>query len=1002
VARVPAEMRAGAWVTAATIQFASGDVNSGRSAFDQAQHAYTRLGRDLDACRSLLWKVVARTGQEREAASDPVMIVDLSAAEAAARSHGDAATLADVLLLKAGLQRLMAQPAVLALFEEALGLLQPLGPSAQLMQCHRALAIASKRAGDIDAAEPHYQKAAELARVLGDRVQESRAIAGLGQIAKARGALASALAFQTQALVIAVETGSQTDIASRETEIGTLHTQLGHYRAARQHLEAALRIGETGAASADELVFMLDGLASVNALTGDLETARQEWERAITLARERNLRDRLPFLLLHLAQLHMDIGEPGRARELAEEGLSVARTVGHRRAELPLLSAVAAAQLALGEHGAALSTSRTAADLARQIEPRYLWEIVRGEAAALHGLGRTTEALAALDSTIARFPEIPDSMRLGLALRLAGDLLLASGDPAGAERFLTRSLAVARAMGDQRREAYAELDLGKARLAGGDASGAARLLEQGLRYVESERARIAVSEERSGYQSRWYDDYVALSQAYARSRRPADAFATLERTRARELRELFGTRTPGLAAQVAPALAQALEQVEGELAETQAAQSAEQAQSLDQRSPRVASFEHRVDSLKTAWTELARRIEREAPVYSQAAGIRDPVSVSEVQRALEPGERLIAYMVGMSGFIVFDIGATRFNVTEIAIREDTLAVQVNALLASIQAAREPEWPELASALGGVLLGTCELAEDPPQRLYILPDGILHYLPFEILIAPGAADGDPVCLLERTEIIYANSATIWLQAAGRTTPGHGSATPAVAVFADPTRPVAETSTAAPGELPFARQEAQRIAAVFPGTQLFLGAEATEEHFFAALGRTPIIHVAAHAIVDDEHPDFSGIALAPGVGGDDGWVRAHEVLEHSCAAELTVLSACETGRGRLLRGEGLLGLARAFFLAGARDLVVTLWKVDDRAAADLMAEFYARLSEGKAPAAALRGAKLGLWHGGPAVGVDSPSRLRGIGRRTRAEANQVASAWAAFVLIGSRAR
>jgi len=984
-----AAAHAGPWVTVATIRFAAGDIETGRAALDRASQAYETAGRGVDAARSLLWKIVLRPEARRDPAIDPQLADDLAAAEEAARRSGDAETLANTLLLKAAIVRETAPASVAPLCEEALALLAPLGPGVQRMQGHRTLAIAYKRAGNIDAAEPHYRAALDLARALGDRVQESRATAGLAQIAKARGALEEALELQLRARAIAVEAGSQEDVASRESEIGTLHTQLGHYRTAREHLQEALRIGEAGGATPDEQAATLDGLASVAALTGDLETARREWDRAVALCRERNLRGRLPFLLLHLSQLHLDVGEPARARELAEEGLAVARAIGHRRAELPLLSSVAAAQLALGDHAAALATARGAAELARRIEPRYRWEIVRGEAAALQGLGRTAEALAVLDSTIARFPEIPDSMRLGLALRLAGNLHVASGSAQRGEALLRRSLAVARAMRDRRREAYAEIDLGKAMLASGAPAEACAWLERGLCYIEDERARIAVSDERGGYQSRWYDDYVALAQAQVRGGQTEAAFATLERTRARELRELYGTRTPGLRAQVPAELAQALERVEAELAEIQTALLADRAAPLELRSPGASARERRADSLKTAWTDLARRIERAAPAYSRAAGIQAPVGAPEVQRALRPGERLVAYMLGTTSMLIFDVRPAALRVAEVAGDEASLSQGVSRFVADLQAADAAAWREPAARLGEQLLASCRLAEDPPQRLYILPDGILHHLPFEALIAPDTA---PACLLELTEIVYANSATLLLR------PAAGREVAAAAVFADPTVPV--TAGAELGALPFARDEAQRIAARLPGTRLYLGADASEDRFFTELGRAPIVHVAGHALVDDEHPAFSGIALAPGADGSDGWVRAHEVLGRSCRAELTVLSACETGGGRLLRGEGLLGLARAFCLAGARNLLVTLWKVDDRAASDLMCEFYARLSAGAAPSAALRGAKLAQWRGEGSAGAGGASRDRGVGRQTRAEAGRAPSTWAAFVLIGTR--
>src|SRR5262249_34975224 len=139
---------------------------------------------------------------------------------------------------------------------------------------------------------------------------------------------------------------------------------------------------------------------------------------------------------------------------------------------------------------------------------------------------------------------------------------------------------------------------------------------------------------------------------------------------------------------------------------------------------------------------------------------------------------------------------------------------------------------------------------------------------------------------------------------------------------------------------------------------------------------------------------------GRAGGDGLVQAFEILERRFDLDLVVLSACESGLGRLERGEGLIGLARAFRLAGARNLVVSLWKVDDAATAAFMSEFYVRLAAGATPASALRDAKLALLQRGDAT-ADART-TRGVAAVERSERLAAPSAWAAFVLLGTRPR
>jgi CHAT domain-containing protein len=123
----------------------------------------------------------------------------------------------------------------------------------------------------------------------------------------------------------------------------------------------------------------------------------------------------------------------------------------------------------------------------------------------------------------------------------------------------------------------------------------------------------------------------------------------------------------------------------------------------------------------------------------------------------------------------------------------------------------------------------------------------------------------------------------------------------------------------------------------------------------------LHLAAHGIVDDERPELSGIALAlvdENGGSLDGFLRLHDIYNLDLPVDLVVLSACETGLGKEVKGEGLIGLVRGFMYAGAPAVIASSWKVDDAATAALMTELYRGLFEGKPPAAALREAQVAV--------------------------------------------
>jgi len=152
------------------------------------------------------------------------------------------------------------------------------------------------------------------------------------------------------------------------------------------------------------------------------------------------------------------------------------------------------------------------------------------------------------------------------------------------------------------------------------------------------------------------------------------------------------------------------------------------------------------------------------------------------------------------------------------------------------------------------------------------------------------------------------------------------------------------------IPYAEEEVRAVAALFPGAQVHLGAEATIASLMRNEERPAFLHLSTHATFRADNPLFSALKLA------DGWLSVSDVYGMAGSAPLVTLSACETGRNQVLVGDELVGLCRGFFAAGARSLVVSLWMVDDRSTARLMTRFYDELRAGRPADQALRSAQL----------------------------------------------
>ncbi len=338
----------------------------------------------------------------------------------------------------------------------------------------------------------------------------------------------------------------------------------------------------------------------------------------------------------------------------------------------------------------------------------------------------------------------------------------------------------------------------------------------------------------------------------------------------------------------------------------------------------------------------------------------DFVSLAELRRELASDEALLSFQVapwrdwtGDFGGGTWLVASTQEGTRRYRLTGDRTWLRPAAsTFAGLVAKRDGAEAGAAGVLYQKLLAGA-LADLPPgvERLTLIPDDALHRLPFAAL----SNEGQP--LAARYRLTLVPSATLWLRL--RRAPERPAAVRALAL-ADPAL-VMESSQ--PGEsrplpeLPFARREARSVVRLLGGgSVLGLDEEASEALVKAApAGRYGLLHFATHAVVDAVEPERSYVLLAPGGPAEDGRLTVREIVDLDLAGRVVVLSSCSTAAGAVLRGEGVMSLARAFFQAGATTVVATLWPLRDDDGAALFERFYAHLARGETVAGALQAAQ-----------------------------------------------
>jgi CHAT domain-containing protein len=329
----------------------------------------------------------------------------------------------------------------------------------------------------------------------------------------------------------------------------------------------------------------------------------------------------------------------------------------------------------------------------------------------------------------------------------------------------------------------------------------------------------------------------------------------------------------------------------------------------------------------------------------------------------------VEYFVTDTRLVIFVVtrgGAHPLHVHTIPLSRGRLESETDALLRAL-AQRNLRFRDRARRLYDLILAPAAPELRGVKTLAIIPDGPLWQLPFESLVMP-----DGRFVIERMACFYAPSISIYREMTRHERPRPSGT---FLAFANP--PVrkgdfvveAKLRSSEAGPLPDAEREVEHIARFFhDGTRLYVGPEALESRVKAESGAYDVLHFATHGVLDDNNPMYSHLLLAASPdSSDDGFLETWELMRLDLHAELVVLSACDSARGSVHPGEGLIGMSWALFVAGCSSTVATQWKVPSSAAADLMIDFYrqwlgARNHTWFAKAEALRQARLHLLRDG----------------------------------------
>lgn len=808
---------------------------------------------------------------------------------------------------------------------------------------------------EYDRALESCERALALARTLGERGLEIEILNTLGWVHSSRGEPRKHVELARRVLALRRDTGNRRDQAVALIGLGGAQANAGDLPEAARSFRDALTVFRA-LGDRDQEAVTLQMLGAQYANLGDYAGALDATEEALAIARSRG--DRELEAVCHLSEgvIHSRLGEWRKALELYQKALPIYRELGIRRREALTLAMIGTALNRLHEYEAAARHLQEAMRISADLDERTT------ELTVLMSLGRTR---------------------------------METGPAEAARADLHRAAELARSAGKGTYEADALSLLARIALEEGKPAEARQLAEDALGVLEGYRRRVTSPDLRATFASSVRDTYEAYIEALMglHGQEPGKGFAeraleASEAARGRGLLDLLAEGGTRIREGVEPSLLQAERAVQERLSAALDLHLRLSQEGASQA--RVETAARDVQALAGEWQAARDRVRVTSPRFAE---LRDPTpaTVSEIrEQVLDPDTVLLEYALGEKRSFLWVVTREGLRTHELPARAvvEQAAHEAYRELATPRRTRSRR-PDSLTRLGRMILAP--LGDLTAKRLLVVPDGALHFVP---LAALPHTDGSGEPLLAKHEVVSAPSASV-IALLRRERKGRPGAPKAVAVFADPVFDKEDERLAAPRtasvgrprvamdegmttrvlrsagvegalqRLPFTRREAKAILSLVSPRERKEALDFDASRAAAAdpaLADYRIVHFATHGFLNTVRPELSGIVLSlvDREGRDVGGVlTAADIFNLRLNAEMVVLSGCRTALGRELRGEGLMGLSRAFMYAGAPRVVASLWKVDDTATAALMKRFYRRiLAEGLLPSAALRAAQLDM--------------------------------------------
>lgn len=878
--------------------------------------------------------------------------------------------------------------------ENALKLAKEIGLQTEITKNIGNLGVDYRNIGDYKKALHYSEEAVKDAQQTGERNREGLNYRNIGTVYRLIGEYTKALEYFNKALPIAIETGDKYTEGLVLWSMGLLNWNFGNYYKALEYYENALEIAkEMGNRWAESRYYNSIGLIYWN--LGNFTKALEYYEKALVIANEIKDKQGQVLLLGNIAIIYHEFRDDLKALEYYNHALKVSEEIGSKAEISRHLGNIGVSYHFMGEYERAMEYFQRALQITKEVGKRKELANMLGNVGVLYtDIGSYEKALSYIDKALNIGKEIGAKRIVTNQLVSLGKINFEFEKYDRAYDFFNEALKYAKltVATQQIKEAHTGLAMVLEKQQKHDL--ALDHYKQAIREIEKARNWFSVEEYKTDFFTQHiniYEDIIDLL-AFLHNRYPQKgydeiSFEFAERAKVRTLLDiLFEGRIFHNIDDITSDFKEKFLIIEKKIELTYRELSEEfDKREEEQDEKKVITLRDKISDLQRKRSNLLEELKQRNPDYYQLTNPK-LLTLKEVQQdILNEKQLLIEYFVGQEKVYSWIISKSELQFNTIPLKREELKIKLEEISPLFKQEKDFDnvqmnhrWANFKSALLHdfyKLLIEDHMGEllKSNYEIIFIPDDLLFYFPFEMLVTD-LSQNSIHYLIESHTISYSSSASLLsyanykkseaekeLLAFGNPLVKHNNVIKGMNWFDYLVKfnPIFRNEQFV--KLPHAEKEVNDIARNFSKATVITGQDASEHNFKRMAGQYQYIHLATHNVTNDKQPMYSKIILSQSNTGDeDGLLQTYEIYNLRLNADLVVLSGCNTGLGRLNRGEGLIGMTRAFLYAGSHSVVVSLWPVHDESTAILMNNFYKFMMNGYTKAQAMQKAKIALIH------------------------------------------